>query len=63
MWTRGSVTRQWGTAGTGREVPQVAGWRQGIVVRGGVLPVILPPPVPAMDPSDPTTWTVPVRWT
>ncbi len=63
LFTRGVMTRTWGVSGTGLEVPPVNGWRGGIMVRGGEIPVILPPPAVVMDPSDPATWTVPVRWT
>lgn len=57
MWTRGAITRPDPTP----YPPPVP--REGVVADGGTLPVLLPPPTIAHDPSDPTTWTVPVRWT
>lgn len=63
MWTRGEVRRTWGVSGIGMTVPQVNSWRRGIVIRSGAIPVVLPPPAVALDPSDRRTWTVPVRFT
>lgn len=66
VWTRGPIERTWGSGelgGVGLAVPDDPAWRSGMLVRGGALPVILPPPVIMHDPSDPATWTQPVRWT
>lgn len=65
MWTRGAVTRAgWGTTGSMPTVPEDTTGRTGeAMLRAGFLPLLLPPPVVMHDPSDPTTWTVPVRWT
>lgn len=66
MFTRGPIRRTWGAAqlgGTGLAVPDDPSWRSGMLIRSGVLPIILPPPVIMMDPSDKSTWTTPVRFT
>lgn len=62
MWTRGTLTHQYTTAATARPVGRTGA---GLVPmqRGGSPSVALPPPVVMHDPSDPTTWSVPVRWT
>lgn len=57
MWTRGAITRPDPTP------PRPPVPRAGVIADGGMVPVVLPPPTIALDPSDPTTWTVPVRWT
>lgn len=63
MFTRGRLVRhRWGRAGIGMGVPHVHGWRNGMVVGAGAVPLVLPPPVVMMDPSDRRTWTRPVRW-
>lgn len=53
----------WGRAGIGLHTPPLHGWQCGVMIRGGAAPIILPPPVVMMDPSDPTTWTTTVRFT
>jgi hypothetical protein len=69
MFTRGYIPRNvWGqgtggTGGTGAAAPHVPGWRAGVIVGAGEVPMLLPPRVVMMDPSDRTTWTQPVRWT
>lgn len=67
MLTRAHFGQQhgadWGRAGIGLHTPPLHGWRSGLMIRGGAAPIILPPPVVMMDPSDPTTWTTPVRFT
>lgn len=55
--------RHWGTSGIGLHTPPLHDWRHGIMIRGGAIPIVLPPPVVMMDPSDPTTWVTPVRFT
>jgi hypothetical protein len=59
MWTRGRL-RRIHTA----PVPHV--WldtRQGALQGAGAIPLKLPPPSVAMDPSDKRTWTRTVRFT
>lgn len=71
MLTRRHITRNhWGTGhtapdpGTGTAAPHVPGWRAGdYIAPAGEVPLILPPTVVQMDPSDRATWTTAVRWT
>jgi hypothetical protein len=60
MWTRGRLRRQH----TAAPVPHVMyDGRKGALRGAGAVPLNLPRPVIAMDPSDPRTWTRPVRRT
>lgn len=67
MFTRAVFPRNsWGPGhggGTGTAIPHIPGWRKGAIVGAGEVPMLLPPPVVMMDPSNRATWTQPVRWT
>lgn len=60
MWTRGRLRRQH----TAAPVPHVMyDGRKGMLRGAGAVPLNLPRPSIAADPSDPRTWTRPVRRT
>ena len=72
MWTRGRLSRNWApdtlTGGlAGQSTVPHGQWYRGVMLTGGVQPLRLPPGSSgfgfAMDPSDPSTWRRPVRWT
>ena len=63
LFTRGTLTRNWGVHATGITVPPANAWNPGPIVRGRSVGLTLPPATIAMDPSDRRTWTRPVRWT
>jgi hypothetical protein len=67
MFTRGLIDRTYGQAGDYSESATMWPAVPGEFVYGGSQPLVLPSPgssgTRAMDPSDPRTWVLPVRWT
>lgn len=61
MFTRGILQPAYGAATTSRPIQGAS--RQDWFLRGQGPDIALPPRAIMHDPSDPATWTVPVRWT
>lgn len=67
MFTRGRLAHPYTPDDTARPSPAAAAAAAvrtpGPLVTSAAPPLRLPPPVIPLDPSDPATWTVPVRYT
>lgn len=63
MWTRGTLRRNWGVHPSGITVAPTVAPARPPVIRTGPIPLNLPARRIQMDPSDPTTWRKPVRFT
>lgn len=59
MYTRDLTSRPYDMSPLGIVTPLANAWHHGLVVRTGTVPLLLAPPTPAADPSDPRTWTRP----
>lgn len=63
MFTRADVVRRYSADHTANPSPaaaaDAAARTPGLLVIGSGAPLMLPPPVVAMDPSDPSTWPTP----